>query len=487
MANRFQTPRTQHFNNPVTGAPLSGGQLWFYASGTLTPLNTYSDTLLTIANTNPVILNSAGMPSVDIFLQNFAYTVVLQDSNSNTLWSADNVYTSDFSTVAVFGSYLGNPNGFVAGTAGGALTNASVIWDRQNNILYVCTSTGNAASAVWFGVNTTAATTATVQPQGYLTLTSVTVPVIVNTTGTSVFYTPYTGNLCPIWNGSSFSNTQFNELTLNLTAGNHIASAIYDVFLFNNSGVVTIGTGPAWSVATAGSGARGTGAGTTQLSRTNGIWTNTGSITLKNGATSYAGIAANQATYVGSLFIDISAGQVTCHVAYGQSRKWGVWNAYNRLPIYIKAGDGTAQWTYNTGGIRSSNGNAANNISVFTGLPEERVFFIENQQIFPNFALGALASYSNVGNGTILLGLNSVTVGSGTQGIVSFTSALVGTSGFSSASGGIQNNAVAEFILQPTIGVNVINMLENGTIANNMTNTFFGTETNLLLLANYRG
>src|SRR6185369_459996 len=38
---------------------------------------------------------------------------------------------------------------------------------------------------------------------------------------------------------------------------------------------------------------------------------------------------------------DSSAGQVTCHRAWGQSRKWGVWSAYNRQPLYLKAGDST--------------------------------------------------------------------------------------------------------------------------------------------------
>lgn len=39
--------------------------------------------------------------------------------------------------------YAGNPNGNVAGTTYG------LCWDTTNNLLYVCTTTGNAASAVW--------------------------------------------------------------------------------------------------------------------------------------------------------------------------------------------------------------------------------------------------------------------------------------------------------------------------------------------------
>lgn len=43
----------------------------------------------------------------------------------------------------------GNPNTQLAGTAGSVNTNASLAFDYTNGILYVCTTTGNAAGAVW--------------------------------------------------------------------------------------------------------------------------------------------------------------------------------------------------------------------------------------------------------------------------------------------------------------------------------------------------
>ena len=42
------------------GDPVSGGLLYVYDAGTSTPATTYSDVNLTIANANPVVLNSAG-------------------------------------------------------------------------------------------------------------------------------------------------------------------------------------------------------------------------------------------------------------------------------------------------------------------------------------------------------------------------------------------------------------------------------------------
>src|SRR5208283_3530529 len=50
-------------------------------------------------------------------------------------------------------------------------------------------------------------------------------------------------------------------------------------------------------------------------------WTNPHTITLINGGTTYASIPAGQATYLGSLAIDSVAGQTSCYVSYGQSRK----------------------------------------------------------------------------------------------------------------------------------------------------------------------
>lgn len=45
----------------------SGYKLFFYETGTTTLKTTYSDEDLTVANTNPIILNSAGRPDVDVW------------------------------------------------------------------------------------------------------------------------------------------------------------------------------------------------------------------------------------------------------------------------------------------------------------------------------------------------------------------------------------------------------------------------------------
>lgn len=74
----------------IDGAPLVGGKLYFYESGTTTPLDTFADDTLSTPNTNPVIADARGfLPP--IFLQNLSYRVVLKDSSDVEIWTADPV------------------------------------------------------------------------------------------------------------------------------------------------------------------------------------------------------------------------------------------------------------------------------------------------------------------------------------------------------------------------------------------------------------
>jgi hypothetical protein len=64
------------------GHPLSGGKISTYVAGSYTYATTYSDVNLSVANTNPVILDAAGRPtSGAIFLTpGQTYKFVLQDA-----------------------------------------------------------------------------------------------------------------------------------------------------------------------------------------------------------------------------------------------------------------------------------------------------------------------------------------------------------------------------------------------------------------------
>lgn len=88
MAFRFFQPGIQFFTND--GQVLAGGSLTFNDSGTTTPRTTWSDPAMTISNQNPVPLDGAGRPNVDIWGDG-SYRVVLNDAFGATLVTLDNV------------------------------------------------------------------------------------------------------------------------------------------------------------------------------------------------------------------------------------------------------------------------------------------------------------------------------------------------------------------------------------------------------------
>lgn len=154
MANRFVNPNDQYLD--ATPNVYSGGGLYFYITGTSTPTATYNVSTLGVGNenTNPVVLDSAGRPATEIFLDPaIIYKVVLKDSAGVTIWTRDPVVDHAANATSTFTVFPGNPTGNIAGyqgNPGGA--GATVVWDTANNLLYVATTTGTAATTVWTAV-----------------------------------------------------------------------------------------------------------------------------------------------------------------------------------------------------------------------------------------------------------------------------------------------------------------------------------------------
>jgi len=74
------------------GDPLTGGLIYTYAAGTTTPLTTFTDSTGATPNTNPIVLDSAGRVSAQVFLTTgSSYKFVLQTSASVTIWTKDNI------------------------------------------------------------------------------------------------------------------------------------------------------------------------------------------------------------------------------------------------------------------------------------------------------------------------------------------------------------------------------------------------------------
>lgn len=287
---------------------------------------------------------------------------------------------------------------------------------------------------------------------------------------TTLFYTPVaSGAQVPIWNGTQYVPFTFTELTLTLGSSN-LANTAYDVCVFNNGGAPTIGTSVAWSSSAAGSSSRGTGAGTAQITRTNGFWTNAVSVTVRNGGSTY-NVPANQCTIVASVLIDSSNGQVSLTSNYGQSRKWLVWNFYNRLPLFLQGGDPTSTWNYNSNTIRPSQGNANNYLRTFTGLPEEKISVKLSQTATVNQLLNS--RFVNLG-----IGVNSTTTFSQFMSVIYVLGdPNQGTVGAGKYTLGSQVN------LTPLGGMTFTSLEQTGT----STMTLYGGIDNMLLTADWRG
>jgi hypothetical protein len=203
---------------------------------------------------------------------------------------------------------------------------------------------------------------------------------------------------------------------------------------------------------------RGVGSGTSQLVKNGGFYVNSVQINVYNGVTPYT-ISAGLAIYVGSILIDGTAGQVTCNRSYGQSRKFGLWNAYNRKTIILKSGDSTASWSYTGSAFRASNNNNANSCIVFCGLPEEQVSCLTSLRA----SSGAGASQTSVG-----FAQTACIYPIGAQGQIpnSSTASMVG-----------------QYTSTPFIGIVFVVPQEFAAAAT----TFYGTEGSNLLTVSYRG
>ena len=90
IATLSPSPKMQFFT--AAGVPLVGGKLYTYASGTTTPLATYTDSTGNFTNANPVILDSRG--EANVWFGPSRYSLTLRDSSDNLIWTADGINSS---------------------------------------------------------------------------------------------------------------------------------------------------------------------------------------------------------------------------------------------------------------------------------------------------------------------------------------------------------------------------------------------------------
>ena len=111
------------------GVVLSGGKIYTYAAGTTTPTNTYTSSAGTAANSNPIILDSAGRLPEDMWLsQGVTYRFVLTDSTDVQIGEYDDIAgVNDISAGSVaWSSITGTPTTLAGYGIGNALTTTQI-------------------------------------------------------------------------------------------------------------------------------------------------------------------------------------------------------------------------------------------------------------------------------------------------------------------------------------------------------------------------
>jgi hypothetical protein len=281
-------------------------------------------------------------------------------------------------------------------------------------------------------------------PGGRLTLTSAT-PVLTAdvSASTSIYYALYHNDRIPIYNGSAFVIHTYTELTNTTTDATVNPAAMaadsnYDLFVWVDSGTLRLGRGPAWSSSTA----RGTGAGTTELERVNGIWVN--KVAITNGP------AAQRGTYVGTVRSNSSSQMDFWHGAVGtggtQLARLHVWNMYNRVDVTANVRESADSFTYGTDTFRSMNNSTNNRAQFVRGMNEDHMTAIFNFTASVQTSGAGAASYVRAG-----IGLDSTTAMSGLPG----TCYIAGGASIS-----IQVSPQAIYAGQPGLGFHYFQALE---------------------------
>ena len=258
---------------------------------------------------------------------------------------------------------------------------------------------------------------------GRLTLTSG--KTVLNSTvsgATTVYFTPYNGNKAPFWNGASWEWAAFAEVSQATTDATKspaacAASSVYDVFLWNDAGTIRATRGPAWTSLTA----RGTGVGTSELQRVNGLLCNKN--TIANGPLAGYGLYLGTIATNASSTIDFILGTAA---SGGGAASIGIWNNFNRMRISTTVVDNGAPYNYLGPAFRSSRASSSNRITAVFGLSEE--FSTASMQ---TDLYSSVTAYSGIGfNSLSSYSSNSVLVGGESSGFNSFSVSALGSNYF---------------------------------------------------------
>lgn len=178
-------------------------------------------------------------------------------------------------------------------------------------------------------------------PGGRLTLTSGTpLPSADQTGQTTLYYTRYLSSIIPLYDGTRWNLTRFDELSFSVAA---TGTDVYDVFVYKQDNGQLILELVAWTH-------NSTSARATALATQDGIY-------VKSGSPSHL--------YLGTVYV-VVANQLSDTLD-----KRYIWNQYNRVMRAVRRTEITAatSWTYATGAWRVANNGGNNQVNLLCGLP----------------------------------------------------------------------------------------------------------------------
>lgn len=121
MATGFLTPDARLRIVTDAGVVAPGALLNAYVAGTpSTRLDTFTDSTLLVANTNPVVASAGGLFGPIYLTPGLAYKLVLTDAAGGAIWSQDNVALPASGLTAPVGVTQGG-TGLTAGVSGGVV------------------------------------------------------------------------------------------------------------------------------------------------------------------------------------------------------------------------------------------------------------------------------------------------------------------------------------------------------------------------------
>lgn len=255
------------------------------------------------------------------------------------------------------------------------------------------------------------------------------------TAKTTLYLTPYDGNIVGLYNTGTSSWEMKNLAEISATIPS-TTNTNYDVFVYDNSGTLTLEF-VAWTNSGAGTSTR------TALGNQDGIKVKSGEVNKR---------------YVGSIRTTSVSGQ--CEDS--QTKRF-IWNNYNKVGRILKRIETTGSWTYTSTTFRSWNNSTVNRVEFITGFSDEPI----------KLQFSALGIGTETGTGFATgIGLNKT---NGNDADLSFVGyGVIGT---------IINSMVSN-LEKNLFGYNFLQAVERNTGGGTV--TFYGTLTSLGLLGNIK-